>query len=102
MSDRLRELTKRIVKMFDTGDVSDASLLGAAGYADHQGLSGVEIFGPEGFARVVTSARNSCRELAVQIEDLIAEADRVAIRLHWRGTVSAAPPNTNQIAKVFE
>lgn len=48
-------------------------MLLAAFYADHQGLSEVQVFGQEGFTRVMTSARNNCSELAVQIEDFRPE-----------------------------
>jgi predicted ester cyclase len=100
--DQIRELTKRIVNVFVTGDLSDVSLLVAADYVDHQGLSGVEIFGPAGFARVVTSARASCGDLRVRIEDLLAAADKVSVRLHWRGTLLVGSPNADSMGKGFD
>ena len=100
MPDDNRQLTKQIVEMFDNGDVSNVTLLVAADYVDHQGLSGVQIIGPEGFSRVVTTARASSRELHVRIDDLIAEKDKVAVRLHWQGLVNST--GANPVAKAFD
>ncbi len=83
-----KALMQRIVEMFATGDLSGVDALIAAGYIDHQGLEGIEIRGPEGFNRVVRAARSAFPDLQVDVEDLIAEGDRVVARLRWRGTQS--------------
>lgn len=74
--------------MFSTADLSGVDSIIAVGYIDHQGLEGIEIRGPEGFSRVVRAARSALPDLQVDIEDLIAEGDRVVARLRWRGTQS--------------
>ncbi len=83
-----KALMQRIVEMFATGNLSGVDVVIAAGYIDHQGLEGIEIRGPEGFSRVVRAARCAFPALQVDIEDLIAEGDRVVARLRWRGTQS--------------
>lgn len=74
--------------MFAAGDLSGVHAVIAAGYVDHQGLPGIEIRGQEGFCRVVRAARSGFADLRVEIEDLVAEGDRVVARLRWRGTQS--------------
>ena len=49
-------------------------------------LRGVEICGTAGFASVVAAARAAFTELHVEAADLIAEGDRAAARIRWRGT----------------
>lgn len=82
---------------FVTGDLSTVTSLVAADYVDHQGLPGVEIRGPDGFSRVVKSARANSAELRVQIEDLIAQTDKVAVRINWNGTLLGEPFNRETI-----
>lgn len=74
--------------MFAPGDLSGVHSLIARDYVDHQGLPGAEIRGREGFCRVVMAARRDSADLMVDIEDLIADGDRVVARLRWRGTQS--------------
>jgi predicted SnoaL-like aldol condensation-catalyzing enzyme len=83
-----KALMQRIVALFATGDLSSVDVVIAAGYTDHQGLERIEIRGPEGFSRVVRAARCAFPALQVDIEELIAEGDRVVARLRWRGTQS--------------
>ena len=94
MADDIQELSKQIVEVFATGDLSNVSSLVARDYVDHQGLSRTEIFGRVGFVRVVLSARANSGELRIRVEDLIAGTDRVALRLHWRGNLPVESPNS--------
>lgn len=100
MADDIRELSKQIVEIFATGDLSNVTSLVAKDYVDHQGLSGTRIFGPDGFVRVVMSARANSGELRVQVEDLIAGPDRVALRLRWQGNLQGKSPNS--LVKAFD
>src|SRR5213083_197805 len=81
-----RRLIERMVEAFDTGDTSNVNSFVGELYLDHQGFGGEEIRGPEGFRRVVETARSGFHELRVSIEDLIADDDRAAVRLRWAGT----------------
>ena len=88
-NDRVSEnkaATKKIVDMFVTGDLAEVHSIIASDYLDHQGLGGVEIGGPHGFRQVVGAARTGLPNLQVIIEDLIAEGDKVVVRLRWHST----------------
>ena len=76
-----------MLDMFATGDISTVDAVVAANYVDHQGLGGADIRGSEGFSSVVQAARTAFYHLEVTIEDLIAEGDRVAARIHWFGSL---------------
>ena len=80
-----RAAERKIVEAFSTGDLSRVESLFALDYVDHQGLGGHEMIGPSGFSDVVRAARTGYVDLAVRIDDLIAEGDKVVARLHWRG-----------------
>ena len=75
-----------MVDMFATGDLSQVASVVSAAYFDHQESPGVN--GPELFSNVVTRVRKRFPDLQVQIEDMIAEGDRVVARLQWKGTDS--------------
>jgi ketosteroid isomerase-like protein len=81
-----KTLLRKLVRAFETGNLSDLDALIDPDYVDHQGLDGTELRGADGFRRVVTAARGAKLHLHVSIEDLIAENDRVAARLRWHGT----------------
>jgi predicted ester cyclase len=89
-NNRLEEnkaVTRKIVDIFNIGDVSDVASVFSPHYVDHQAdtqrAPGVDIDGPEEFRQVVTGARKALPNLTVTIEDLIAESDTVAARLQW-------------------
>jgi len=86
MSNANRKLLDAIVQMFATGDLSEARAVFAPDYIDHQGLGETQIRGAEGFRRVVTAARAAFVTLDVRVEDVISEGDKLAARIHWRGT----------------
>ena len=87
-----KNLMREIVRIFETGDISQVAALVDAQYVDHQGLDGIELKGADGFSRIVTAARNAFSDLQVSIEDLIAEDDRVVARLFWHGTRPTGEP----------
>jgi predicted SnoaL-like aldol condensation-catalyzing enzyme len=78
----------RMLEMFRSGDVSALEHTISEGYLDHQGLGQGPVRGPEGFASVVTAARSRYHRLSVEVEDLVLEGDRVAVRLRWIGTAA--------------
>jgi predicted ester cyclase len=92
MSKSSEDVMRSMVCMFATGDVASVVEVVADEYHDHQGLSGTEIHGPEGFRLVVETARHSIRGLSVTIEDLIADGDRVAARIRWQGHSPSGDP----------
>jgi predicted SnoaL-like aldol condensation-catalyzing enzyme len=80
---------KKIVEIFNTGDLAEVDSLFSSEYVDHQRPAWLDSTGPEEFKQIVLSARKSLPNLQVTIEDLIAEGDRVVARLHWRSTLPA-------------
>lgn len=86
MADGQRVMHK-IVEIFNTGDLDAVPSVVAAEYEDHQGLGDIEIRGPGGFQELVTAVRRSGEH--VEIEDLVAQGDRVAARLSWHRSTEA-------------
>ena len=74
------DLMRRLLACF-VGD--DPSAVVAENYRDHQGET---TSGLAGFANMTAVLHLAFPDLKVEIEDLLAEGDRVAVRLKWRGT----------------
>jgi hypothetical protein len=85
-SNQYKATMKKIVEIFNTGDLSDVDLIFSLDYIDHQKPPEMEIDGPDEFKQIVMRARGSLRTLKVTIEDLIAEDDKVVARLGWHIT----------------
>ena len=81
-----KRATKKIVEIFNTGDLSEVDFLFSSEYLDHQRPSWMDVTGPEEFKQIVLGARKSLPQLHVTIEDMLAERDTVALRLHWQST----------------
>jgi predicted ester cyclase len=77
-----REVLRRMLAMFETGDISDVHEVVASDYLDHQGLD-TPLVGPDGFMRVVGTVQSVCPQLRIEVEDEVSEGDRVAARLRW-------------------
>jgi predicted ester cyclase len=71
---------RRLVECFGGADPSGVV---SDHYLDHQGKA---TSGLAGFAAMTAQLRSAFPDLQVEIEDLIADGDRVAARLRWRGT----------------
>ncbi len=80
-----------MIHMFATGDMALLPDTVSEAYRDHQGLAGVEVCGPSGFARVVEAARQ-LRDLEIGVEDMFAEDDRAVARIRWTGTLDDGTP----------
>lgn len=78
--------TKKIVEIFNTGDLSEVDLLFSSEYVDHQRPAWLDVNGSEEFKQIVIGARKSLPNLRVTIEDVIAEGDTVVARLQWHST----------------
>ena len=85
-TDAKRAMTQ-MIGMFSTGDIASASDTIAQDYHDHQGIAGAEIRGVAGFCEVVRAARSPFATLDAWAEDLIADRDRAAARIRWRGVL---------------
>jgi predicted SnoaL-like aldol condensation-catalyzing enzyme len=82
-SNHNKAIMKKIVDIFNTGDLSDVDLIFSPNYIDHQKPPEMEIDGSDEFKQIVMRARGSLRTLKVTIKDMLAEEDRVAARLGW-------------------
>lgn len=78
-----KETMRKIVAIFNTGDLSDVDLIFSPNYIDHQRPPGMEIDGSDEFKQIVMNARQAVQKLIVTIEDLISEDDKVVGRLRW-------------------
>lgn len=80
-----KALARRVFEqMFNEGNLDVADELFAPGYVDHDPSLPQDVHGPEGFKEYVGMYRAAFPDLHVQIEDQLAEGDRVATR--WTGT----------------
>jgi hypothetical protein len=78
-----------MVRMFATGDVTQADAVVSPDYVDYQGLGSGPIYGADGFRRVVAVARGGFADLDTSILDCIAEgeAGRGPHRVVWHATI---------------
>lgn len=84
-----KDKLRKIVEIFNTGDLSEVESLFSPNYIDHQAdlerLSGITVDGPEEFKQVVLGARKHLANLKVTIEDLVSEENTIVARLQWLG-----------------
>ncbi len=100
-------LMRRMVQVFNDGDVSTLDSLVSDSYIDHQGIGGSKMYGPDGFAEVVRVARAAHPRLRVDIRRLIVNGDTVEAELFWdefgplRGSGSRKPyqRRTNEVVR---
>jgi predicted SnoaL-like aldol condensation-catalyzing enzyme len=78
--------TKKIVEIFNTGDLSEVASLFSPEYVDHQRPAWLDVSGSEEFKQIVMDARMSLPNLRVTVEDVIAEGEKVTTRLHWHSS----------------
>lgn len=83
MVDENKGVAKRIVEIFNTGDLSEVDSIFSSDYVDHQRPCWMNITGQDEFKQIVIMARKSLPNLHVTIEDIIAENDTVVARLQW-------------------
>jgi predicted ester cyclase len=80
-----KALARRVIEeMFNNGNLDVADELIASDYVDHDPAMPEDIHGPEGFKEYVGAYRSAFPDLHIQIEDQIAEEDKVTTR--WTGT----------------
>jgi steroid delta-isomerase-like uncharacterized protein len=87
----LSEENKAIVRqqeeeLFTQGNLDAADEVYAPDYVGHDPSNSEEVRGLEAAKRAASDYRQAFPDLRVTVEDLIAEGDRVAARLRFRGT----------------
>lgn len=81
----LKDIYRGIIDSMNRGDLGVLEDLVAPDVVDHNPIPG-QAPGFEGFKQWLASARTSFPDLLGTVEDVIAEGDRVAARVTWRGT----------------
>lgn len=76
---------RKIVKIFNTGDLTEVDSLFSSNYLDHQRPSAMKKKGREEFKAIVLLARKDIPSLKASIIDMISEKDKVVARLKWHG-----------------
>ncbi len=80
-----KALAHRVLEeMFNKGNLDVADELLAPDYVNHDPAMPEDIHGPEGFKEYVGAYRSALSDIHVEIEDQIAEGDKVVTR--WIGT----------------
>ena len=76
-----KALARRVLEeMFNKGNLDVADELLAPDYVDHDPAMPDDIHGPEGFKHYVGAYRSAFSDLHLQIEDQVAEGDKVVTR----------------------
>jgi steroid delta-isomerase-like uncharacterized protein len=97
-----KALARRVLEeMFNKGNLDVADELLASDYVDHDPAMPEDIRGPEGFKQYVGAYRSAFSDLHVEIEDQIAEGDKVVTRWTGNGThdgeLSGIAPTGNRV-----
>jgi len=86
MSEQNKALARRVVEeVWNRGDVSVVDETFAADYTEHNPRPGQDV-GLEGYKAGVAMMRSAFPDLRLDLHDVIAEGDRVALRYTLRGT----------------
>ena len=87
-ADENKAIVRRAVEVYNTGNVDLLDELIAADAVGHEGPPTPP--GPATVKQFITMARSAFPDLHVNIEDMVAEGDRVAVLLTIRGTQKGA------------
>ena len=97
-----KALARRVLEeMFNKGNLDVADKLLAPDYVNHDAAMPEDVHGPEGFKQYVSAYRSAFSDIHVEIEDQIAEGDKVVTR--WTGTgthdgeLAGIPPTGNRV-----
>ena len=86
MSEENKALVRRQEELFSGGNLDVADEIYAPDYVGHDPSNPEDVRGLEAAKRAASDYRQAFPDLRVTVEDLIAEGDRVAARLRFRGT----------------
>src|SRR3990172_10120124 len=85
MSEENKAVVRKFYKMMELGDPVMAEDVVLADYVNHNALPGQKS-GIEGFREFVTSIKNALPDIQFNVEDQIAEGDKVVSRYTVSGT----------------
>jgi predicted SnoaL-like aldol condensation-catalyzing enzyme len=95
-----KAIVRRVIEeILNQGNVSVIDEVFAPAFVDRS--SPDQLPGPEGVKAFVSSVRSRLPDLRVEIDDLIAEGDKVVIRTTWRGTDREALSNSKPVQRTM-
>lgn len=86
-SDENKAVFQRLIELQEHGDLDTADRVIAPNWVNHDG-SPQPLRGPEGFKQLTLGFRSAFSDVRLEIEDMLAEGDKVAARWRFRGTNS--------------
>lgn len=97
-----KTLMRRFIEeVFNKKNLSAIDELIAPNHIDHSAAASLPV-GPEGYRQAIGMMLTGFPDLHVTVEDVIAEGDKVVVRLTMRGTQQGAfgsiPPTGKQVA----
>jgi steroid delta-isomerase-like uncharacterized protein len=84
-----KALVQRMIQLQVNGDLNTVDQVIAPNWVDHN-PSMPPLQGYEGFKQLTLAFRSAFPDMRLEIEDILAEGDNVAARLHFRGTNSGS------------
>jgi len=84
-TEKNKAVIRRVVEeVFNKGDMSVVPEFIAPDYVYHSPFG--EFKGPEGFKQMVAMTRAAFPDIHMKIDDMVAEGEKLAVRLSWEGT----------------
>lgn len=80
---------QKLIELQEHGDLNTVDQVIAPNWVNHDG-SESPLQGPEGFKRLTMGFRSAFSDIRLEIEDMLAEGDKVAARWRFRGTNSGS------------
>lgn len=81
--DSNKQLMLRMLAAFVSGDASEGRAIVSPEYVDHQDE---HVTGQDGFIALIAAVHRRYPDLAMRVDDLLGEDDRVVARVRWEGT----------------
>lgn len=82
-----KAIFEKLIRLQESGDLNTADQIIAPNWVNHD-PSMPPLQGIEGFKQLTMLFRSAFPDMRVEIEDILAEGDKVSARLHLRGTNS--------------
>jgi steroid delta-isomerase-like uncharacterized protein len=90
---------RRIIEeVWNKGNFSIISELVSPDYCSHN-AAGEDMKGPDGFKQMITLWRTAFPDLRMSIDDVVAEGNKLAVRISWRGTFKGKLGNIKPTGK---
>lgn len=80
-----KAIFQQLIQLQEHGDLNTVAQVIAPNWVNHDG-SAPPLQGPEGFKRLTMGFRSAFSDVHLEIEDMLAEGDKVAARWRFRAT----------------